>query len=225
MFTIRKSNQNSFFPFLNAQSTCIHSSAAKSLTKRLIDILGAAVGLSITLLLLPPIAIAIYIDNRGPILYSQIRCGYRGRRFRMWKFRSMVANADQLKHHISNQSMGHIFKNLSDPRVTRVGQFLRKTSLDELPQFWNVLWGEMSLVGTRPPLPDEVRLYNARHWRRLDVKPGITGIWQVNGRSLISDFETIVDMDLYYCQRWSIAYDLWLICKTIAVVCLRTGAF
>ncbi|NET12983.1 MAG: sugar transferase, partial [Okeania sp. SIO1H6] len=116
------------------------------------------------------------------------------------------------------------FKNEKDPRITRIGRFLRRTSLDELPQFWNVLKGDMSLVGTRPPTFDEVKNYEAHHWHRLDIKPGMTGEWQVNGRSSVKDFEEIVRMDIDYQQKWSIAYDLKLIWKTIWVVFNKSGA-
>ncbi|QYO63777.1 sugar transferase [Leptolyngbya sp. 7M] len=204
-------------------STDVHPSVY-SRTKRCLDILGALVGLTLTALIFLPIAIAIYLDNPGPILYSQTRCGWRGRQFRIWKFRSMVVNAEQLKHTVQNQANGHVFKNDNDPRITRVGRFLRRTSLDELPQFWNVLLGDMSLVGTRPPTVDEVKKYNNRHWQRLEVKPGITGEWQANGRSSISDFEQIVDMDLRYMHHWSLTYDVKLILKTIQVVLDRKGA-
>ena len=199
--------------------TSVHSPAKRSL-----DILGAIVGLSLTALIFLPLALVLYMDSPGPIFYSQVRCGWRGQPFRIWKFRSMVANADQLKHTVKNQANGHIFKNDNDPRITRVGKFLRKTSLDELPQFWNVLKGEMSLVGTRPPTVDEVNKYNNRHWRRLEVKPGMTGEWQANGRSSVTDFEQIVDLDLRYMQQWSIGYDIQLILKTIQVVLRRKGA-
>ncbi len=195
-----------------------------SRVKRCIDILGALVGLGITALIFIPIAIAIQLDNPGPILYSQIRCGHQGRPFRMWKFRSMVVGADRLKATIQNQAKGHIFKNDNDPRITRVGKFLRSTSLDEFPQFWNVLRGEMSLVGTRPPTPDEVRQYSRHHLARLNVKPGITGEWQVNGRSNVLDFEAIVRMDLRYQKRWSVGYDLRLLLKTVQAVLAKSGA-
>lgn len=210
----------SFHP---VSSVDIHPSVF-SRSKRCLDILGAVVGLFLTALIFIPIAIAIYVDNPGPVLYSQVRCGWRGRQFRIWKFRSMVANAEQLKHTIKNQASGHIFKNDNDPRITRVGRFLRRTSLDELPQFWNVLLGDMSLVGTRPPTVDEVKKYNNRHWRRLEVKPGITGEWQANGRSSVTNFEKIVSMDLRYQRRWSITYDIKLILKTIQAVLRRKGA-
>ncbi len=192
--------------------------------KRFIDILGALVGLTITALICIPVAIAIQLDNPGPIFYSQIRCGYQGKPFRIWKFRSMVVNADELKVTIENQAKGQIFKNENDPRITRVGKFLRRTSLDELPQFWNVLIGEMSLVGTRPPTPDEVASYEQRHWARLNVKPGITGVWQVSGRSTVQNFEEVVNLDLRYQQQWSVIHDLSLILKTIPQVFIGDGA-
>jgi lipopolysaccharide/colanic/teichoic acid biosynthesis glycosyltransferase len=137
----------------------------------------------------------------------------------------MVQNADDLKQMVSNEAQGLIFKNENDPRITRVGQFLRKTSLDEFPQFWNVLKGDMSLVGTRPPTADEVSRYSPHHWQRLDVKPGITGQWQVSGRSAIKDFEEIVHLDLHYQAIWSPWYDLQVILKTITVLLNRSGAY
>ncbi|MEM9004513.1 MAG: sugar transferase [Cyanobacteria bacterium P01_F01_bin.86] len=193
--------------------------------KRLIDIVGALAGLIITAILFIPIAVAIQLDNPGPIFYSQVRCGYQGKPFRIWKFRSMVANADAMKHLVENEAQGLIFKNKSDPRITRVGAFLRKTSLDEFPQFWNVLMGNMSLVGTRPPTLDEVMQYTAHHWRRLEVKPGITGEWQARGRSEVDDFEAIVSMDLRYQEQWSVLYDIELILVTALAVFRRKGAY
>jgi lipopolysaccharide/colanic/teichoic acid biosynthesis glycosyltransferase len=202
-----------------------HSSVSNQ-WKRLVDIVGALVGLVITAVLFVPIAIAIQLDNPGPILYSQIRCGVQGQTFRIWKFRSMVNNADAMKKNLSsqNQASGHIFKMTDDPRITRVGRILRKTSLDEFPQFLNVLFGEMSLVGTRPPSLDEVANYDRHHWQRLAVKPGITGEWQANGRSSVTDFEDIVQMDLDYQAKWSVLYDLKLLVKTVWVVFAKKGA-
>jgi len=179
--------------------------------KRSIDILGSLLGLAIAAVVAVPVAVAMLLDDGGPLLYSQVRCSLKGRHFRMWKFRSMVVK-------------GHIFKNENDPRITRVGRFLRRTSLDELPQFWNVLVGDMSLVGTRPPTPDEVAAYDDSHWQRLDVKPGLTGEWQVHGRSGVKDFDDIVQMDLEYQDKWSVVYDITLICKTIGVVLSKNGA-
>lgn len=202
----------------------VHPSVSNKF-KRLIDILGSLVGLTIVGLLLIPIAVAIQLDNPGPIFYSQIRCGLYGRTFRIWKFRSMVTDADQKKHLVDNQAKGNIFKNRNDPRITRVGRFLRKTSLDEFPQFWNVLKGDMSLVGTRPPTVDEVMKYERHHFQRLLVKPGITGEWQANGRSSVEDFEDIVKMDIAYQRKWSVFYDLNLILKTITAVFKKDGAY
>jgi lipopolysaccharide/colanic/teichoic acid biosynthesis glycosyltransferase len=222
----------SFFPLsLPPNSQAIDPACADlhpstlCMIKRGMDILGSLVGLSIVGLLFLPIAIAIRLDSRGPILYGQKRYGLKGKPFRIYKFRSMVTNADDLKALIPNQAKGLIFKNADDPRVTRVGRFLRRTSLDELPQFWNVLRGDMSLVGTRPPTGDEVAHYNDRHWQRLDVKPGLTGEWQVSGRSSIKDFEQIVDLDLRYQQLWTPLYDFQIIIKTIRVMLARTGAY
>jgi lipopolysaccharide/colanic/teichoic acid biosynthesis glycosyltransferase len=233
----RAPNFSGLLPRLDTDSQTLKSGSAivsqafvwhpsvSSTAKRGLDILGACLGLLVTAVIFLPLAIAIYLDNPGPILYSQLRCGYRGKSFRIWKFRSMVQNADHLKHQVKNQANGLIFKNDHDPRITRVGRLLRSTSLDEFPQFWNVLRGEMSLVGTRPPTLDEVQHYNRRHWQRLNVKPGLTGEWQANGRSSVLDFEEIVTLDLRYQQRWSVRYDLILIWKTIQSVILRKGAY
>lgn len=225
-------NMISTQPTVNSTPNIAHAQAysrhmsVNSKLKRVVDVAGALVGLAITSVLFIPLAIAVQLDNPGPILYSQIRCGVQGRTFRIWKFRSMVQNADGLKQALQdqNQASGHIFKIKDDPRITRVGKLLRKTSLDEFPQFWNVLMGEMSLVGTRPPSLDEVAKYDRSHWQRLTVKPGITGEWQANGRSSVTDFEDIVKMDLDYQQKWSVLYDLQLIFKTVWVVFNKKGA-
>lgn len=193
--------------------------------KRCLDIIGSLVGLLILAIVFIPIAIAIKLDSPGPIFFKQERYGLQGRTFTIRKFRSMDKNAEQLKSSVKNEADGLIFKNKNDFRVTKVGQFLRSTSLDEIPQFWNVLVGEMSLVGTRPPTADEVVKYNQRHWQRLNVKPGLTGEWQANGRSKITNFETIVDLDLQYQKKWYPAYDLLLLFKTIYVIFARSGAF
>ncbi|MEG4529488.1 sugar transferase [Microcoleus sp. D2_18a_D3] len=201
-----------------------HHRSVTSKVKRSIDILGSLLGLAIAAVVAVPVAVAMLWDNPGPLLYSQVRCSFKGRPFRIWKFRSMVVGAENLKHLVRNQAKGHIFKNENDPRITRVGRFLRCTSLDELPQFWNVLVGDMSLVGTRPPTPDEVAAYDDFHWQRLNVKAGITGEWQVNGRSGVKDFDEIVRMDLDYQRKWSVVYDITLICQTIGVVFSKNGA-
>ncbi|NBD16717.1 MAG: sugar transferase [Cyanobacteria bacterium] len=210
-----KAQQGNLIPNL----PCVNSK-----TKRVIDIFGALVGLSLTALLYIFIAPAIYLDDPGPIFFRQTRVGLHGQTFRIWKFRSMVKDAEKRKHLVANEAQGHIFKNENDPRITRLGHFLRRTSLDELPQFFNVLKGEMSLVGTRPPTPEEVSQYLPHHYQRLHVKPGLTGEWQVNGRSSVKDFEEVVKMDLLYQQKWSLLYDCQLIWKTIWVVFKKEGA-
>jgi anti-anti-sigma factor len=197
----------------------------KSWMKRLIDVIGAIVGLIITAVLAIPIVIAIKIDDPGPILFAQTRCGWMGKHFRMWKFRSMCVDAEAKRAELEkqNQVQGAFFKIDKDPRITRVGSFLRRTSLDELPQFMNVLRGEMSLVGTRPPTPDEVARYEVPEWQRLDVKPGMTGEWQVNGRSSIRSFEDVIRLDLQYQKNWTLLYDLKLIFKTVAILFNRNS--
>jgi anti-anti-sigma factor len=199
--------------------------SVQSRLKRCMDIMGALVGLGITAGLILPIAIAITLSSPGPIFFCQTRCGLMGKRFKLWKFRSMVTNAETLKAEVKNEAEGAFFKNANDPRITRVGRFLRKTSLDELPQFWNVLIGDMSLVGTRPPTPDEIALYEVPNWQRLDVKPGMTGEWQVHGRSSVKTFAEVIELDLRYQERWSLRYDCYLILKTILVLFSKnTGA-
>ncbi len=204
---------------IEAQLPTTHPSV-RSWMKRLIDIVGAIVGLMITSILIVPIALAILIDDPGPIFFSQIRCGWMGKQFRIWKFRSMCVDAEAKKARLANANEvdGAFFKIKNDPRITKPGRFLRRTSLDELPQFWNVLKGEMSLVGTRPPTPDEVERYEVPQWQRLDVKPGMTGEWQVNGRSSVSRFEDVIRLDLQYQENWSLLYDLKLIFKTVSVL-------
>ncbi|MEL7051789.1 MAG: sugar transferase [Cyanobacteria bacterium J06588_5] len=200
--------------------------SASSVPKRLFDIAGSLVGLLLLATIFIPVAIAICLDSPGPVLYRQIRCGLKGNCFVIYKFRSMFVDADERKHLIVNESIGHMFKNTNDPRVTRIGRFLRKTSLDEFPQFWNVLKGEMSLVGTRPPTLDEVQHYSDRHWLRLSVKPGLTGEWQVCGRSDIKDFESVVDLDLRYQALWTAWYDCELILRTLWILIFkRSGSY
>lgn len=189
----------------------------RSWVKRFLDIIGATIGLGITAILFIPIAFFIKLDSPGPIFFSQPRKGWMGKPFRIWKFRSMYVGTEDISNgKIRIKLLDE--SNSPDPRVTRVGSFLRKTSLDELPQFWNVLTGEMSLVGTRPPTPDEVDYYDVPEWQRFDVKPGMTGEWQVNGRNQIRNFQDIIELDLRYQRNWSLMYDLKLIIKTILVV-------
>lgn len=191
---------------------------------------GVDAGLALLLLLsgLPLallVALAIKLDSPGPVLFWQVRCGYRGRPFRICKFRSMVANAESLQPQLQgrNEMSGPVFKIARDPRITRVGRWLRATSLDEFPQFWNVLKGEMSLVGPRPPLPTEVACYGEHHLRRLSMKPGITGPWQVMGRNDIASFEKWAQLDAHYIRNWSLLFDLRILWRTFGVVCRMNG--
>jgi anti-anti-sigma factor len=192
--------------------------SVRSVIKRLIDVVGSIIGLIITAIIFIPLAIAIRLDSPGSILFCQTRCGWMGKKFQIWKFRSMRADAEAMKKQVENQASGAFFKNDNDPRITKIGHFLRRTSLDEFPQFWNVLKGDMSLVGTRPPTPEEVEAYQIPEWQRLDVKPGMTGEWQVNGRSQVRNFEDVIKLDLRYQHNWSLKYDLRLILKTILIV-------
>ncbi|WP_370623464.1 sugar transferase [cf. Phormidesmis sp. LEGE 11477] len=192
--------------------------SVRSKAKRAMDVIGALVGLAITAILYVVIGIIIKLDDGGPILFGQIRCSWMGKRFKIWKFRSMVTDAEARKQEVANKIEGPLFKNDEDPRITRIGKFLRRTSLDEFPQFWNVLKGDMSLVGTRPPTPDEIEQYEVSQWQRLNVKPGITGEWQVNGRSKVTSFEDVIRLDLQYQRKWSLMYDVQLIIKTALVL-------
>lgn len=199
---------------------------SKLFLKRIIDIIGAIVGLVCTALIFIFVAPAIYIESPGPIFFSQTRIGKNGRHFKIYKFRSMYPDAEARKAQLLalNEMQGYMFKMTNDPRVTKVGKFLRKTSLDEFPQFFNVLVGDMSLVGTRPPTVDEFLQYEGRHKRRLTLRPGITGLWQVSGRSDIENFEDVVKMDLEYIDNWSLLLDAKLLVKTVFAVLFRIGA-
>lgn len=194
--------------------------------KRMMDILGGFVGLIITALLTIFIAIAIKIDSRGPVFFSQTRIGKNGRRFKMYKFRSMYVDAEERKKELESQNemSGLMFKMKDDPRITRVGRFLRKTSLDELPQFYNILKGDMSLVGTRPPTEDEFEQYSLYYRRRLCMTPGLTGLWQVSGRSNIEDFDDVVKYDLEYIDNWTLGLDIKILFQTIGAVVSRKGS-
>ena len=196
--------------------------------KRIIDIIGASVGIVFSAPLMLASAIAIKLDSAGPVLFKQIRVGQNGRRFKIFKLRTMTANAELHKQELlalNEVGGGFMFKMREDPRITRVGAFLRKTSFDEFPQFFNVLVGDMSLVGTRPPTEDEVERYECKHWRRLRIKPGITGLWQISGRSAINDFDEIVKLDTEYMKTWSILSDIKILFYTLAVVVRRKGAY
>ena len=195
--------------------------------KRLIDVAASAVGLLLLSPLLLVLALLVKADSPGgPVLFRQERVGYQGEPFRMLKFRSMVPNAEQLKAQLMerNEGNGVLFKMADDPRITRVGRFMRRYSLDELPQLFNVLRGDMSLVGPRPPLREEVEHYEQDVHRRLLVKPGITGLWQVSGRSDLS-WEESTRLDLYYVENWSVLSDLLILLKTVRAVVGKDGAY
>ena len=211
-------------PFLTMRTNRFN--AAGLLYKRILDIIGGTVGVLLFLLMYPFIALAIRLDSPGPVLFRQKRMGQHGRVFNLFKFRTMCADAEARKAELlaHNEMEGAIFKLSDDPRITRVGRFLRKTSLDEFPQFINVLKGEMSLVGTRPPTLEEVERYRPEHLKRISAKPGITGLWQVSGRNKITDFEQIVKLDCQYLDHWRFSEDLKIILKTVFVVLQRKGA-
>ncbi len=197
------------------------------LVKRATDLVLAGAALIAAAPILAIIAIAIKLTSPGPIFFGQTRIGQGGRRFTIYKFRTMVPDADKQREALLARSVyrdARLFKVVNDPRVTPIGGFLRRTSLDELPQLWNVVRGDMSLVGPRPPLPSEVELYQGHHYARFDVKPGITGPWQVSGRNAIQDFETVIRLESAYIRRWSLWLDLELLCRTVPVVLSGRGA-
>lgn len=195
--------------------------------KRVFDIVVSLVALVGTAIITIPVAIAIKVTDRGPIFYTQTRVGRRGKLFKMIKFRSMVVNADKMKAELAaetGQKGRFIFKMKDDPRVTKVGKFIRKFSIDEFPQFLNVLRGDMSVVGPRPPLPEEVAQYNQTYATRMLVKPGITGPWQVSGRSNLSKEES-ESLDVSYVQSWSVLGDIVLLFRTVGAVITHKGAY
>ncbi len=194
--------------------------------KRIMDILGALVGLAVTLIIGIFLAPFLLLESPGPLIFCQDRVGVNGRIFKFYKFRSMYADAEERKKELmaQNEVQGLMFKMENDPRITKVGAFIRRTSIDELPQFWNVLKGDMSLVGTRPPTLDEYQQYSYYQKRRISFRPGITGLWQVSGRSEIKDFDEVVRLDLEYIDNWSLLLDIKIIMKTILVVFCEKGA-
>ena len=220
-------------------TTMNYATDTQALAKRALDILGGLVGCILTGLICIFVAPAIYISSPGPIFFSQVRIGQNGKPFKMYKFRSMYMDAEERKAELMAQnkmSDSRMFKLDFDPRVignkilpdgrhkTGVGEFIRKTSLDEFPQFWNVLKGDMSLVGTRPILQDELEQYELHHRARIAIKPGITGMWQVSGRSDITDFEEVVRLDTEYISNWNFGLDIKILLQTVKIVLKKEGS-
>jgi exopolysaccharide biosynthesis polyprenyl glycosylphosphotransferase len=202
------------------------SSTRQVVAKRFLDIIGSLVGmilLGVATILVGP---AIKLNSQGPVFFGQTRIGKNGRKFTFYKFRSMYNDAEQRKNELlkQNEINGLMFKMEDDPRVTKVGKFLRRTSIDELPQFWNVLRGDMSLVGTRPPTVDEFERYESKHKCRLSMTPGLTGLWQISGRSDIKNFDEVVKLDMQYIDNWSILKDIKILLLTVWVVLTRRGS-
>ena len=215
--------------FLNGYPAIVYTAVPLArlplLLKNVMDKIGAMAGLLIASPVILASIIAIKLDSKGPIFFKQVRSGLNGRRFELYKFRTMCSDAEEKKDNLAdlNEMSGPVFKIKDDPRVTRVGRLLRKYSIDELPQFFNILQGDMSLVGPRPPLPKEVEQYEPWQHRKLSVKPGVTCIWQVNGRNAI-DFDDWMRLDLQYIDNWSLWLDTKLILKTIPAVMKGQGA-
>ena len=208
------------------QDFVIRESFAYAVAKRAFDLLVASLALVLLIPIIPLIAVMIKLDTPGPVFFRQRRVGRAGRVFHFYKFRSMFAGADERKKEVEalNEQDGPVFKVRSDPRVTNVGRFLRRSSLDEIPQIFNVVKGEMSIVGPRPPLPSEVESYQPWHRRRLDVTPGITCLWQISGRSHLS-FNEWMRLDIEYLKNRSMKTDLLIFFKTIPAVIARKGAY
>lgn len=201
-------------------------STRQMIAKRALDIAGSLVGMVILGIATIFVAPAIKLDSPGPVFFGQTRVGKNGRKFTFYKFRSMYQDAEARKKELmaSNEVKGLMFKMEDDPRITRVGKFIRKTSIDELPQFFNVLRGDMSLVGTRPPTVDEFEHYEAKHKCRLSMTPGLTGLWQISGRSDIKDFDEVVRLDMQYIDNWSIRTDIKILLLTVKVVLTGRGS-
>ena len=195
--------------------------------KRAMDFVFSLISIIIVSPVMLITAIAIKLDSPGPVIFKQVRVGQNGRTFNMYKFRSMCQDAEERKDELmeQNEMDGFMFKIKDDPRVTRVGKFIRRTSIDELPQLINVLMGDMSLVGTRPPTIDEVAKYKRGQWRRISIKPGVTGLWQISGRNDIRSFDEVVELDLRYIDNWTLEEDIAILFKTVGVLLTKKGAY
>jgi len=223
-FSKAKQTDLNGFPLLTFEST--PDKLWHLLIKRLFDLVFSGVALLILAPFFVIISIIIKATSEGPVFFRQKRCSLNGRTFTLYKFRTMVKDAearlDELLRY--NEMNGPVFKMENDPRLTRIGKFLRKTSIDELPQLWNVFKGDMSLVGPRPPIPKEVQQYDSWQRRRLSMRPGITCLWQVNGRNRIVDFDEWARLDLEYIDNWSLGLDFKILLKTIPAVLFTRGA-
>ncbi|RLD18418.1 MAG: hypothetical protein DRI36_01415, partial [Caldiserica bacterium] len=211
-------------PVLNLRPTTL--SGINLFLKNLFDVFASILLISLLSIPFLIVAVLIKLDSKGPVFYWQYRMGKKGKIFKFVKFRSMVENADEILEELRNKSdrKGPVFKMKNDPRITRVGRFLRRLSLDEFPQLWNVLKGEMSLVGPRPQVLWEAEHYDKEAKRRLRVKPGITGLWQISGRAELP-FDEMIKLDLFYVQNWSWELDFMILLKTIPAVLLQKGAY
>ncbi|MBF0441583.1 MAG: sugar transferase [Oligoflexales bacterium] len=223
---VRSSEENQPITMESHNFHVVELSPSALLVKRIFDIVFSLAGLLMLSPLFLVIAVIIKLTSKGPVFYSQKRVGKGGRVFNFYKFRSMVVNADKIKESLKNvnEATGPVFKMKHDPRVTKIGRFIRKYSIDELPQLFNVLKNDMSLVGPRPPIPDEVKKYKGWQTKRLAIQPGITCIWQTSGRSRIG-FEDWVRMDIYYIENWSLWLDIKLLFKTVKTVVTADGAY
>ena len=201
-------------------------STRQVVAKRMLDVAGSLVGMVLLSVATIFVAPAIKLESPGPVFFGQTRVGKNGRKFTFYKFRSMYQDAEARKKELmeKNEVHGLMFKIEEDPRITRVGKFIRKTSIDEMPQFWNVLKGDMSLVGTRPPTVDEFEQYEAKHKCRLSMTPGLTGLWQISGRSDIKDFDEVVRLDMQYIDNWTILKDIEILILTVFVVLTKKGS-
>ncbi len=211
-------------PFLTIRVS--NFNATGLLYKRVLDLLGGLIGTIAVFIMYPFVAVAIKLDSPGPVFFKQKRMGSHGRIFSLYKFRTMYKDAEQQRQDLmeKNEMNGAMFKMAKDPRITRIGRWLRMTSIDEFPQFLNVLRGEMSLVGTRPPMIEEVADYQLQHLKRISAKPGITGLWQVSGRNKITDFDEVVELDCNYLENWRFIDDIKILLRTVLVVLQRKGA-
>ena len=214
------------YPIITYHTITLNS--YEQLIKRVMDIIGGMIGIILSSPIMLVTAIAIKIDSPGPILFKQTRVGQNGRQFKIYKFRSMYIDAEERKKELMAQNEiegGIMFKMKDDPRITKVGKIIRKLSIDELPQFFNIVQGTMSLVGTRPPTLDEVEKYKRSQWRRISIKPGLTGMWQVSGRSNIQNFDDIVELDTEYIDNWSLWLDIKILFKTVLVLLKHNDAY